>query len=333
MKSRGGQFNFAWMFAIVVGGAILFLAIFGAMRTGDTYRFQADTEIAKSLSVITDPLQAGFAEGSFGKISFRQETRINNICLGGGFGKNDISVSTRSNIGEAWNLPGGATSIHNKYFFSSEASSGLEYYVFSKPFNFPYEISDLIFMTADNYCFLNAPEEIADVVVGMNIENIEVVHPTGVPLGVGLPGSTSDGANCTLVNPVNVCFGTGDDCDVMVYGSCGSRCDSVYDEGTVSKSSGDMKYVGNLMYAAIFSDKLIYDCNVGRLMYRNGKIAEEFVAKADLMDARGCNTNLRADLSVWAGLTINATSADLIGLRSMAENMDSKNTRELCGVW
>jgi len=311
---RRGQFNFAWLFAIVVGAAILFLAIFGAMRTGDTYRFQADTEIAKSLSVITDPLQAGFAEGSFGKISFQQETRINNICLGGGFGKNDISVSTRSNIGEAWNLPGGATSIHNKYFFSSEKSSGEEYYVFSKPFNFPYEISDLIFMTVDNYCFLNAPEEIADVVVGMNIENIEV-------------------ENCTLINPVNVCFGTGDDCDVMVYGSCSSRCDSVYDEGTVSKSGGDMKYVGNLMYAAIFSDKLIYDCNVKRLMYRNGKIAEEFVAKADLMDARGCNTNLLGDLSVWAGLTINATSNDLIALRSMAENMDSKNDRELCGVW
>jgi len=311
---KRGQFNFAWMFAIIVGGAILFLAIFGAMRTGDTYRFQADTEIAKSLSVITDPLQAGFAEGSYGKISFRQETRINNICLGGGFGKNDISVSTRSNIGEAWNLPGGATSIHNKYFFSNEASSGLEYYVFSKPFNFPYEISDLIFMTVDNYCFLNAPEEIADIVVGMNIENIEV-------------------DNCTLINPVNVCFGVGDDCDVMVYGSCGSRCDSIYDEGTVSKSGGDMKYVGNLMYAAIFSDKLIYDCNVERLMYRNGKIAEEFVAKADLMDARGCNTNLRSDLAVWGGLTINATSNDLIGLRSMAENMDSKNDRELCGVW
>ena len=311
---KRGQFNFVWMFAIVIGGAILFLAIFGAMRTGETYRYQSDTEIAKSLSVITDPLQAGFAEGSFGKILFRQETRINNICFDGDFGKNDISVSTRSDIGEAWNLPGGATSIHNKYFFSSEQNSGLEYYVFSKPFNFPYEISDLIFMTSDNYCFLNAPEEIADEVIGMNIENIEV-------------------DNCTLINPVNVCFGSGGDCDVMVYGSCSSRCDSVYDEGTVSKSGGDMEYVGNLMYAAIFSDKLIYDCNVERLMYRNGKIAEEFVTKADLMDARGCNTNLRGDLAVWAGLTINATSDDLIGLRSMADNMESKNDRELCGVW
>ncbi len=311
---KKAQFNFAWLFAIVVGGAILFLAIFGAMRTGDTYRYQADSEIAKSLSVITDPLQAGFSEGSFGKISFNQETRINNLCMSGGFGQNDISVSTRSDIGEEWNLAGGATSIHNKYFFSSEQSSGFDYYIFSKPFNFPYEISDLIFMTSDNYCFMNAPDEIADEIIGMDIKNIEV-------------------ANCTLINSINVCFGTGTDCDIIIYGSCGSRCDSVYYEGTVSKSSGDMKYVGNLMYAAIFSDKLIYDCNVKRLMYRNGKIAEELVAKADLMDARGCGTNLRGDLSVWAGLTINATSDDLVSLRSMSENMEIKNNRELCGVW
>ena len=344
MKKVKAQFNFAWIFAIVVGGAILFLAIFGAMKAGDTYRYQSDTEIAKSLSVITDPLQSGFSEGSFGKISFGQETRINNICFEGGFGKNDISVSTRSEIGEEWNLPGGATSIHNKYFFSSEKSSGLDYYVFSKSFNFPYEISDLIFLTSDNYCFLNAPDEVADEIIGMNIENIEIEHPTGVPLGVGFPGSTSDGANCTLANSVKVCFGsgpqldnspyqTGQDCDVMVYGSCSSGCDSVYDEGTVSKSGGDMKYVGNLMYAAIFSDKLIYDCNVKRLMYRAGRIAEEFFAKADLMDARGCNTNLGSDLAVWSGLTGNATSDDLIGLRSMADSMESKNDRELCGVW
>ena len=313
MNNRG-QFNFVWLFAIVVGAAILFLAIFGAMRAGDTYRFQADTEIAKSISIITDPLQAGYADGAFGKIIFRQETRINNICFDGAFGKNDISVSTQSDIGEPWNLAGGATSIHNKYLFSSEQNSGLDYYVFSKPFDFPYEISDLIFITSDNYCFLNAPGEIADEIVGLNIENIEV-------------------DNCTLANSINVCFGNGNDCDVVVYGSCSSGCDSIYDQGTVSTSGGDMKYVDNLMYAAIFSDNLIYNCNVRRLMYRAGKIAEEFIAKANLMDSRGCNTNLKGDLSVWGGLTINATSDDLFGLKSMSDNMENKNNRELCGVW
>jgi len=313
MKSRG-QFDFVWLFAIIAGGAILFLAIYGATTFSDTSRHRTDTEVGKTISVITDPLQAGFAEGSYGKIIFRQETKINNFCLSGGFGHNEISVSTRSNIGETWNLPGAPTSIYNKYIFSEEQGVGSDFYVFSKPFAFPYEISDLIFMTSNNYCFLNTPEEIADEVIGMNIEHIEI-------------------DNCTLANAINVCFGNGRDCDVIVYGSCGSGCDSVYDIGTVSKNDGDMKYVGNLMYAAIFSDKEVYDCNVERLMYRSSKIAEGFVQKANLMEARNCNTNLRGDLMAWAEKTKNAASNDLFVLKSMSDSMDNKNARELCGMW
>jgi len=310
MGKKKGQFNFVWLFAIVAGGAILFLAIYGALRFGDTLRYASDTEVAKSLSIITDPLQAGFAEGSFGKIGFRQETRINNICFDGGFGKNDISVSSQSNVGEEWNLPGGASSIYNKYIFSSGKTSGFDYYVFSKPFNFPYEISDLIFLMTENYCFVNAPEGVP----GFDVPNIEV-------------------GNCSVADAVRVCFGFGDDCDVMVYGSCGTRCDSVFDEGVVVRDGVDVRYVGNLMYGAIFSDKGIYDCNVRRLLYRAGKIAEEFVDKADLMDARNCNTNLRPDLIVWGAMVGNASVDDLASLRLMADVIDRKNNGEVCGMW
>ena len=305
-----GQFNFVWLFAIIAGGAILFLAIYGALSFGETMRFRSDTEVAKSIAIITDPLQAGFAEGSFGKILFRQETRINNVCFDNEFGKNDISVATRSDVGEEWNLPGGATSIHNKYIFSSGKSSGLDYYVFSKSFDFPYEVSDLIFLTADNYCFVNAPDDVP----GLDLPNIEV-------------------GNCSVGDAVRVCFGSGADCDVMVYGSCSSGCDSVYDEGVVVKDGIDMRYVGSLMYGAIFSDKGIYDCNVRRLMYRAGKIAEMFVDKTDLMDARNCNTNLKPDLIVWSAMVGNASVDDLSSLRTMANMIDRKNRGEGCGVW
>ena len=307
---KRGQFNFVWLFAIVAGGAILFLAVYGALRFGDTARFQSDSEVAKSIAIITDPLQAGFAEGSFGKIMFQQETRINNVCFDDEFGKNDISVSTWSGIGEEWNLPGGATSIHNKYIFSSGKSSGLDYYVFSKSFDFPYEVSDLIFLTPENYCFVNMPGGL----LSLNVPNIEV-------------------DNCSVVDSVRVCFGSGDDCDVMVYGTCSGGCNSVYDEGIVAKDGVDMKYVGDLMYGAIFSDKGIYDCNVRRLMYRAGKIASEFVEKADLMDARNCNTNLKPDLIAWESLVGNSSVDDLASLRSMADVIDGKNKKEGCGMW
>jgi hypothetical protein len=313
-KWKVGQFNFVWLFAIVAGGAILFLAIYGALQAGDTIRYGSDTKAAKSIAILTDPLQAGFAEGSFGKIMFQQEARVRNVCFDGEFGKNDISVAMKSSVGEAWNSAGGATSIHNKYIFSSEKNSGFDYYVFSKPFDFPYEISDLIFLTSEDYCFVNAPEDVVDEVVGLNIPNIE----------------TDD---CGDGEVVNVCFGGGADCDVVVYGSCMSGCDSVYDEGTVVKGSDDMKYVGSLMYGAIFSDRLIYDCNVRRLLYRTGKIAELFSEKADLMDARDCGTNLKGDLVVWGGLLNGAGVEDLMSLRPVADDIERKNVRGLCNLW
>jgi len=313
---KRGEFNFVWLFAIIAGAAILILAVYGATRLADTTRFQTDTEVGKKLSIITDPLQAGFAEGSFGKIIFRSETRVNNYCDSGEFGKNEISVSTRSRIGEEWKLAGGATSIHNKYIFSSPQNSGKEYYVFSKPFNFPFKVADLILMTTESYCFVNTPEEIKNEVLGLNIPNIAV-------------------ENCTNADDeVSVCFGSSN-CDINVFGTCTNGCGDlgVYEEGSVLKDGEKMEYVGNLMYAAVFANKEIYDCNVKRLMYRTAKIAEVFSKKADLMNARGCNTGLKPDLYLISGMALDAESGDLIVLNNFAKQVQIKNDRELCGLW
>jgi len=311
---KKGQFNFVWIFAILAGGAILVLAIWGAVQAGDGLRYNSDSKTAKSLSILTDPMQAGFADGSFGKIVFRQEIRLNNICLNDGrFGKNDISVATRSGIGNEWNSAGGASSIHNKYIFSEEDNEGFEYYVFSKSFEFPYEVSDLIFLTSKRYCLLNAPDSVSEEVLGLGIENIVF-------------------ENCSSLDE-RVCFGGGADCDMIVYGSCSGNCDSIYDKGFVSKDGEDLKYIGNLMWGAIFSEEDIYECNVKRLMYRTRKIAEIFYEKADLMDARNCETNLKGDLMVWSGMVADASSDDLISLSGFAEDLGRKNDGEGCKIW
>jgi len=310
MEKRG-QFTFSWLFALIIGAVILFLAIYGATKFGGMQRYETDTEIAKKISILTDPLQAGFAEGRYGTISFRQETKINNICFSYGFGKNDISVSTRSGIGEEWIQSGGATSIHNKYIFSS-FEQGETFYLFSKPFYFPYKVSDLIFLTSKEFCFIGAPERIEDEVLGLGIENIKVVD-------------CSDEAE-------KVCFGSGN-CDINVYGTCMSNCKSDYDEGYVEKHGERFNYAGSLMYAAIFSDKRIYDCNVKRLMYRTVKISEVFRKKAELMNGRGCNTNLYGDLVLLGDLTINATSQDLISINQLGKQAEEKNDLEVCGIW
>ena len=305
MRAKKGEFGFVWIFAIFVGAAILLLAIYGAMKVGEGERYTTDTEVAKSISILTDPLQAGFSEGSYGSIEFKEETRINNVCIDSEFGSNGISVATRSNVGDEWITPGATVSIYNKYLFSSERNSGEKYYVFSKPFDFPYKVADLIFLTSEEYCFFNAPDEISEEIFGLNVPNVDVVNGSG---------------QCKFGEGIKVCFGSGSGCDMMVYGACSSDCDSVYDEGTVEKYGVTMKYVGNLMYGAIFSDKGVYDCNVKRLLYRSAKVAEAFVSKGNLMDSRGCDTNLIPDLTVWNSMAINATSDDLMTLRQTLQS-------------
>jgi hypothetical protein len=317
MKSQAwkkrGQFNFVWLFAIIAGGAILFLAVYGAIKFGETKTFQQDTEIAKTLITLTDPMQAGFAEGSYGKLSFKEETRINNICFKEELGKNEISVSTKSGIRKEWSNSGEAISVHNKYIFSKEINQGKDFYVFSKPLEFPYKINDMIFLIPENYCFLNSPEDISEEITGLKIPNIKI-------------------NNCSD-SDIIVCFGQGNNCNVMVYGACRTGCNSVYEEGTVEKKGKTMKYIGNLMYAAIFSDSEIYECNVERLMQRAGKIAELFSEKADLMNARDCNTNLKSDILIWKGLVENSTSENIISLNSISKNLNRRNAGELCRLW
>jgi len=314
--NKKAQFNFAWLFAVLVGGAILFLAIFGAMKTGDTSRFQSDSQIAKSISVLTDPLQAGFSEGSYGSIHFKEETRINNYCYSTEFGKNDISVSTRSDIGQEWNEAGAATSIYNKYIFSPEKSSGKDYYVLSKPFELPYKISDLIFLISENYCFMDAPEEIYNELLAFNIPLIEVINET---------------QECTLSNTIRVCFSSErDDCDISVINTCSlNECDSVYDTGIVEKSGDDdLNYVGNLVFAAIFSDETNYDCNVQRLLYRAEKIADQLTEKIDIMTSRGCSSSLKPGLIDWSNELSNTQTEDIDSLYSHAVTLEDKNDRE-----
>lgn len=311
--AKRGQFNFVWIFAILAGGTILALAIWGALQTGDTLRYGSDTKAAKSLSILTDPMQAGFAEATFGRIVFQQETRLNNICLTGGFGKNDISVSSRSGVGKDWNLAGGRVSVHNKYIFSKEVNEGFEFGVFSKSFEFPYEVSDLIFLMSGEYCFINSPESVRDELSGLGVDNVNF-------------------DNCSDSDE-RVCFGGGSNCDSIVYGSCSGKCDSIYDVGIVSKKGGEVEYVGSLIYGAIFSDVSVYECNVLRLMYRTANIARIFEGKVNLMDARNCDSNLRGDLVFWSGVLSNSSSEDLVSLRMIADDLENKNDRELCRVW
>ncbi len=299
---RGLEFSFTWLFALIAGAIILFLAIYGAVRFGGTLRIQSDTEIAKQITILTDPLQAGFAEGSFAKIKFQQDTRVINNCIPGGFGRNEISVQTHSRVGDEWQESGGAVATSNKYIFSS-LDEGKDYYVFSKQFKFPYKIADLIFLSSKDYCFVEPPSFIEDEIIGLGIDNIEI----------------NSLENCS-VGSVRVCFASGD-CEIVVY------------ENYVDRNGERLPYVEGLMYGAIFSSPEVYECNVERILYRGKIIADVLSKKSDLMNARGANTNLKPDLIALSQFLEDADMFDIVSLDGFVKELDGKNNREGLGLW
>ncbi len=307
---KRGEFNFALLFGIIVGAAILILAVYGALNISDSQGYKLNTEIAKEMSILTNPMQAGFAEGKFGKMEFNSEVRINNFCVDEGFGENRISAASRKRVGEEWDLAGGSTSIHNKYIFSDKQEEGKEFYIFSKPFYFPFKVSDLIFVSSEDYCFKDVPEEIEDEVKGLNIKNIGFDNCSGI----------------------SVCFDSSG-CDVNVYGTCVSNCESKFDEGYVEKDGEVFYFVDSLMYGGIFSSKDVYDCNVNRLFYRVSSVAGVLSEKADYMSSRGCNTRLKADMIYLESVALNASSDEIIALNQVVKDIEDKNEKELCGLW
>jgi hypothetical protein len=96
-----------------------------------------------------------------------------------------------------------------------------------------------------------------------------------------------------------------------------------------------MFYVGNLLYAAIFSDKENYECNVQRLLFRTSKIAQVLSDKADLMNARGCNTNSKQYVDSLRDITAKVGLAQLKDIYSLSRTIEEikESSGEDCDLW
>ena len=126
-KKKRAEFNFVWLFAIIAGIAILILSIYGATQVGQNIEVENEASIAKKLTILTDPLEAGFTSATFGTITFQRETEIRNECHDIGFGESSISAKTKSDINTGNTKFSVPVSSSEKYIFSQEVDSGTSY--------------------------------------------------------------------------------------------------------------------------------------------------------------------------------------------------------------
>ena len=290
MKNKKAiEMNFAWIFAILIVAMIIALAIYGAVRLVSVEKKSRDSATAKELSVLLTPLETNLESSVTTPLQFSQETRVYNKCdLNGNFGTQSISTSTSSGIGNKWNNPGVPSKFYNKYFFSSDPVEGTKMYALSRPLFMPYKIADLIYLWSEKqkYCFVNPPNDIENDASSM--------------IGVNISYSKED---CPL-NSILVCF-TSSGCDIDV--SISSR--------TVKHKAQKTEYYVDtdnnaLLYAAIFSDPVLYECQLQRLWFRASELALLYASKSESLGTRGCTSqSLQAELVSYASLTKNKNSS------------------------
>jgi hypothetical protein len=307
MKKGYLQISFGWLFAIITGIFIIFLAVYSAsIFIKDMDKFY-NTESSKDIEVLLNPLEIGFETGKTTLIRTQYETRIYNRCdLFGSFGRQFIKTSRKSS--NKWTEEGVEINFKNKYIFSEDIIEGKDFYVFSKPFYFPFKISDLIYLTSSKkeYCFYNSPEKINNELKALNQKNIFLSN---------CPGES-----------IKICFSPnfGNDCDIKVdYGS-----------KVVRKNNKNLYfYSDSLMYAAIFSSPEIYECQLKRLMNRTKQLSFIYKDKAILVkDNAKCSSNLNL-FSLINSLDDLKSSANLNSISVIVEEINKKNDMANCRLW
>jgi len=303
-NKKGFQISFAWLFAIIAGGFILFLAIYGVIRIMDTGGDITSAKTGAEIGVLLNPLETGFESERTVLLTMPVETRIHNkYNTYGNFGAQIIQISQKS-YGK-WSQTDVDISFPNKYIFSDSVVEGKKFFIFSKPFKFPFKVADVIYLTSSekNYCFIDAPERINETLSDLNQKNLLV-------------------DDCPAES-VRVCFETGIGCDVNVSDN----------KKEVEKSGQTMFFETDaLMYAAIFSDKSIYDYQIKRLMQRTNELLLLYDTKAVLLSDQGCPQDV--NLFVFRNVINNIQSSeDLVGAANAANDVKRENDDAVCRLW
>ena len=302
-NKKGFEFSFAWLFAIIVGAFILFLAIYAVTKILDTGRDITSAKTGKEIGILLNPLETSFETAGSTLFTMPVETRIYNRCDNGSvFGKQIIKVAQKNF--NKWTDTDIDIGFQNKYIFSENFAEGKNFFVFSKPFEFPFKVADLIYLTSANkkYCFVNAPDEIEEEISDLNQENLLVQQ---------CPDDS-----------IKICFRTSrSECDIIVNGNSQS----------VEKNGQVVYYETNaLMYAAIFADKGVYECQVSRLMKRTNELLYLYSEKYSLLSERGCSSGVNSEIISFRNLISDISNSEqLVNAVSEIKYLEAQN--ELAG--
>ena len=309
-KKAALQISFALLFAVIIGGFILFLTIYGVTKVKDTGSETQSAVTAKEIQTLLNPLETGYESGITASISTAGETRIYNKCEEPGFDNafGDQIIQIAQKTFDEWTNPGIENKFSNKYLFSEKIIEGKKFLLFSKPLDFPFKVADMIYITSseEKYCFTgDVPEDIMDELEELNQENL-------------LVDSSLCGPSDTFV-----CFSNDPNCDISVN----------YDLGRVEKNDKRLIFETDaLMYAAIFAERDIYECQVERLMGKIETLSLIYQSKEGLISF--CGLQSSPSLMRLEGASNSYSELnDLYEFKSIIRDVEASNRGAKCRLW
>ncbi len=319
---RGFEFSFAWLFSIIIGGVIIFLAIYFSTSLINNEAKVQNTLNAKDLEILLQPIETQSFESSIKPkvIEFPDETKIDIDCsYQSPFGYSKVKTSTRQRVGDEWQEGGVGTTINNKYLFGEKSLQGKEFQIFAQQFTMPFKIGDLTFIWSKDYCFVNSPNYVKEDFSSLDInKSIKFADNIG---------------GCE-VKSEKVCFGSAES----------SGCNIVVDLNLerIKKQGRFVYYKGPLIYGAIFSDVDNYDCNIKRIMLKAGSLSGVYYDKSNLIASRSkesCSVEMQPLLKNYANkANLNSSNMQEIYINfnemyKLAGELDNSQSRLICSLW
>ncbi|HVY01947.1 MAG TPA: hypothetical protein VHA12_04255 [Candidatus Nanoarchaeia archaeon] len=320
MNNKGFEFSFGWMFAIIVGAAIIAMAIYATTTFIDTQRKVEDSSKSLELSGLLRQLETGLEEQGKAEIKTNVKIRISNDCTIEGdtvsakaFGTQVLKTSVSSGIGkEEWSDGGVPLKSQSIYLFSNKTIEGKEFVTLTKRFEFPYKVADMVMIwpSSTKYCFVNSP---------VNVKNeIE-------PLNIGINFSSSS-SRCPS-GSIKVCFA-----------QTGCNIDVSQTTNTATKNGKVMYYdeIGSaLFYGAIFSDPQVYECQTQRLAKKAKILGELYSEKSSYGAALGCSAeSIQQSLDLLTSQLGNVRSSrELVQAIEIKKELGRANDALICPVF
>lgn len=308
MKKGFLDISFSWIFALIIGVVILVGAFYFVNQFGETKNTQSSAEYGTKLFNLLIPLETGIEQGKSVRISFPIKTRINHMCeIEGEYGNDEILI--QEFMRNKWTESGVKVSSEGSYLFFPELIEGREFFSFSNSFEFPFKIANLIYIVnaQEVYCFSDTPRSIKEELENFNNPNFKF-------------------ENCNAGESVTkVCFNPGSGCDIEIN----------LNRKEVKKNSTIVYFEGNpLMYAGIFSDKEIYECQIKRLMKRGVDLTNIYRQKSLNLRSVGCESDLTGQFSTLQNsFSTLQNSGDLVNLEIVTKDITSINKFSRCTLW